>query len=236
MLFCAVMKKMDLYKANVIKANEVVDSGAPVSLFHIFTHGEGSGANLSDDSDFLPVSEQSEQEKLEAEMEQRLRRVSDDCYRKGFAAGVEFQKKDTLPVLDAISTMTASIPLIRKDIIAKTEEQIVKLAIAIAEKILNQEVATREDVIRGVLKGILKDISETEGMKIRLNPQDFYYMMEAKNNFLQSFDGARNVIFEEDGSIKRGGTVVETMFGEVDARLESQIEEIRAAMLGAVTK
>jgi flagellar assembly protein FliH len=56
-------------------------------------------------------------------------------------------------------------------------------------------------------------------------------MMEVKKDFLQSFDGLHNVVLEEDTSIKRGGAIVETMFGEVDARLESQIKEIHAAML-----
>jgi flagellar assembly protein FliH len=222
---------MDLYKANVIKANEVIDSGRPVSLFRNFTDGENTGANLPDDADLSPIPEQIRQEKLRAEMELRLSQVSDESYRKGFTEGVEFQKKDVSPVLDAISTMTRTIPLIRKDIITKTEEQIVKLSLAMAEKVINQEVATRKEVILGVLKGVLKNISETEGMKIRLNPQDFRHMMEVKEDFLQSIDGVRNVVFEEDVSIKRGGAVVETMFGEVDARLESQMKEIRAAML-----
>ena len=94
--------------------------------------------------------------------------------------------------------------------------------------------ATSKEVILGVLKGVLKNISETEGMKIRLNPQDFRYIMEVRKDFLQSIDGVRNVVFEEDVSIKRGGAVVETMFGEVDARLESQIKEITSGNVKAV--
>lgn len=225
------MKEMDLYKANVIKANKIIDSGKPVSLFRSFSVGEDTGIDLPAEADLLPQSEQTAQEKIQAEMERNLSRVSDESYRKGYTEGVEFQKKAIAPVLDAISTMTKMIPLIRQDIVAKTEEQVVKLALAIAEKILNQEVATRREVIIGVIKGVLKNISETEGMKIRLNPQDFRYIMEVKKDFLQSFDGVHNVIFEEDASIKRGGAIVETMFGEVDARLESQLKEIRTVML-----
>lgn len=231
MSFYVVMKKMDLYKANVIKADEVVDSGKPVSLFRIFNDGEGPCVNLPDDIDLSMVSEQTQQEKLQAEKERHLSQVSDEYYRKGFTEGVEFQKTEIMPVLEAISAMTRMIPLIKNDIIAKNEEQVVKLAIAIAEKILNQEVATRKDVIIGVLKGVLKNISEKEGMKVRLNQQDFRYMMEVKKDFMQSFDGVRNIVFEEDVSIKRGGAVVETMFGEVDARLENQLKEIKTAML-----
>jgi flagellar biosynthesis/type III secretory pathway protein FliH len=39
------------------------------------------------------------------------------------------------------------------------------------------------------------------------------------------------MVFEEDSSVKRGGAVVETMFGEVDARLENQLKEIKTALL-----
>jgi flagellar assembly protein FliH len=164
-------------------------------------------------------------------MERHLNKVSDECYRKGFAEGVEFRNKEVQPALDAITAMTSIIPRVREDIVTKMELRTVELAIAIAEKILNQEITTRKDVILGVLKGALKNISETEGMKIRINPQDFRYMMEVKKDFLQSFDGMHNLVFEEDVSIKRGGAVVETMFGEVDARLENQLKEIKTAML-----
>jgi flagellar assembly protein FliH len=229
--FFAVMKKMDLYKANVIKACKVVDSGKPVPLSRIFVDGGCLNSGEPEDDYLLPAVEITEQEKINAEMERHLNKVSDECYRKGFAEGVEFRNKEVQPALDAITAMTSIIPRVREDIVTKMELRTVELAIAIAEKILNQEITTRKDVILGVLKGALKNISETEGMKIRINPQDFRYMMEVKKDFLQSFDGMHNLVFEEDVSIKRGGAVVETMFGEVDARLENQLKEIKTAML-----
>lgn len=231
MSFCAVMKKMDLYKANVIKACKVVDSGKPVPLSRIFVDGGCLDLAVPEDADLLPAAEITELEKIQAEMEQRLSKVSEECYRKGFTEGVEFRNKEALPALEAIAAMTAMIPQVRKDIMTKMEVQTVELAVAMAEKILNQEITTRKDVILGVLKGALKNISETDGMKIRINPLDFRYMMEVKKDFLQSFDGVHNLVFEEDVSIKRGSAVVETMFGEVDARLENQLKEIKAAML-----
>jgi flagellar assembly protein FliH len=222
------MKKMDSYKANVIKADEVVNSGKAVPLSCVYGRGNVSNSDLPENEE---NPQPTEQERNQREMELRIQQINDAGYKKGYKEGVEFQKKEVLPALDAIATMTKTIPLIKKDILEKTEEQIVKLAIAIAEKILNQEVATKKEIILGVLKNALKNISETDGMKIRLNPHDFRYMMEVKKDFLQSIDGVRNVIFEEDSAIKRGGAIVETMFGEVDARLENQLKEIKAAML-----
>jgi flagellar assembly protein FliH len=230
--FCAVMKKMDLYKANVIKACKIVDSGKAVPLSHIFVDGGGQEFTASEDADsLLAVYEISEQDTSRAEMQQRVNKVADEAYKKGFAEGAELQRKNVLPALEAIASMDSMLPQVRGLILERMETQAVHLAVAIAEKILNQEVTVRKDVILGVLKGALKNISETDGMKIRINPLDFRFMMEVKQDFLQSFDGVRNLVFEEDVSIKRGGAIVETMFGEVDARLESQLKEIKTAML-----
>jgi len=204
------MKKMDLYKTNVIKARHTINSGKPIPL---------SGSQFS------------EHDKNLAKIEERVKKVSEDSYRKGLSDGIEFEKKESLPALAAVAEMAKMIPLIRKETIEKTEERIIMLSIAMAEKIINQEVQTRKEIILGVLKGALKNIVETDGMKIRINPQDYRYVMEVKNDFLQSLSGLSKVEFEEDASIKRGGAIVETMFGEVDARIESQLKEIQAAML-----
>jgi flagellar assembly protein FliH len=222
---------MDLYKANVIKAYEVVDSGKPVSLSRVFSDGEGPDTRLPDEDYLQRETEKTEQNKVHPEAENLLIKTGEESYKKGFLEGVESQRKELLSAMDTIAVMTRMIPLVRKKIMSESEEHIVQLAVTIAEKILYQEVATRKDVILGVLKGALKNISETDGMKIRINPHDFRYMMEVKKDFLQSFDGVRNLVFEEDISIKRGGAVVETMFGEVDARLENQLKEIKSAML-----
>lgn len=222
---------MDSYKPSVIKADEIITSGRQVLLSRKFPESENTAVKHPAEAVSSPASELTKKEKLKAEIEKNISRVSDESYRKGFTAGVESQKKEIAPVLEALSTMTRMIPLIDKHITARTEQQILKLSFAIAEKIINLEVTTNKDVIFGVLQGVAKNISSTEGMKIRLHPQDLHYITEIKKDFLQSIEGVRNAVFEEDASLNRGGAIVETMFGEVDARLESQLKEIREAML-----
>ena len=89
---------------------------------------------------------------------------------------------------------------------------------------------TNREVIRGVLKEAIKNISDRENMKIRVHPQDFHFMLEIKSDFLQGFDGIKNIVFEEDESIMRGGAIIETLCGEVDARLDQQYNEINTLM------
>ncbi|MBE9547282.1 MAG: hypothetical protein IMF10_07295, partial [Proteobacteria bacterium] len=68
---------------------------------------------------------------------------------------------------------------------------------------------------------------DREEMKIRLNPTNYNYMMEVDPGILRSFGDIRNVAFEEDEGIEPGGAIIETLFGEVDARLDKQLDEIR---------
>ncbi|MEE9911273.1 MAG: hypothetical protein K4571_06070 [Deltaproteobacteria bacterium] len=224
---------MDSYKRNVIKAGEVINTGKPVPL-----SGAVKNIPVVDSSRGKQPAGQASPNNQAAEKsvsvtDSHIKKIEQEAYRKGYADGLKTQNKDIAAKLDALASITRTLPQIKKDILEKGEEQMVKLSLAIAEKILQQEVSTRKEIIMDVLKGALKNIAETDGMKIRLNPQDFRYMMEVKKEFLQSFDGIRNMVFEEDSSIKRGGAVVETQFGEVDARLENQLREIKTAMLHA---
>jgi len=229
---------MDSYKRKIIKAVDIVETGISVPLSGTGKKNPASGtatgrvAHLAGAEKGRDAAAPSA-EPTTALTQNQIKKLGDEAYARGFAEGQKSKHKEVIDALESLATATKSIPTIKKNILEKGEEQMVKLALAIAEKIIQQEVSTKKDVIFAVLKNAIKNIAETEGMKIRLNTQDFRYMMEVKKDFLQSFDGIRNVVFEEDSSIKRGGAVVETMFGDVDARLESQIKEIKTAMLSS---
>lgn len=226
-----VMRRMDLYKKNVIKAGQIIETGKTVPLSGVDKGGTPATGRRGLPGKPDAAEAQADETKTIQLTRGELTRREQDAYQKGHADGLKAQGKEIAAKLEVLTATARAIPGIKKDILEKGEEQIVRLAFAIAEKVIHQEVTTHKDVILGVLKEALKNVADTEGIKIHLHPQDFRYMMEVKKDFLQSFDGIRNMVFEEDSSVKRGGVVVQTMFGEVDARLESQLKEIKAAML-----
>jgi len=112
-----------------------------------------------------------------------------------------------------------------------SEKQLLNLWFSIAEMVIHQEVSTEKSVIFSVLKAAFRNIVDRENIKVRLNPRDFQYMIEMKSDFINSMDGVRNVFFEEDGSISHGGAVIETSSGEVDARINEQLKEIKGGLM-----
>ena len=149
---------------------------------------------------------------------------------EGLSKGKELQKDETFQTIQALNSLIHEISELKTHILETAEEQILQLVLAVAEKVIHMEVKMNRDVIQSVLKSAIKSIVDRENMKIRVHPLDFQYMMEIKPDFLQNFDGIRNIVFEEDASILRGGAIIETLFGEVDARLDHQYEEIKSSV------
>jgi flagellar assembly protein FliH len=75
-------------------------------------------------------------------------------------------------------------------------------------------------------------VLDKDGITVRLNPEDYRYMMEINPGTIDGFDEIRNMSIVEDNSIRRGGVVIDTSSGEVDARLDQQLHEVRKAMSG----
>jgi flagellar biosynthesis/type III secretory pathway protein FliH len=109
---------------------------------------------------------------------------------------------------------------------------VLNLAFAVAEKILNHEIATDKDAICKVLGGALRKIADQEGMRIRVNPDDYRYLTERKDDIFPGLEGIRGSMLEEDATIGRGSVVIDSAFGEGDARLEQQLSELKTALSG----
>lgn len=164
----------------------------------------------------------------------KIRSAEQQAYEKGLSEGIqqgrELQKKETLQSVQAVSALIYELSELKNSILEAAEEQILQLVLAIAEKVIHMEVKTNGEIIQNVLKAAMRNIVDRENMKVRVHPQDFQYMLEIKPDFLQSIDGIKNIVFEEDASILRGGAIIETMLGEVDARLDHQYNEIKSSM------
>jgi flagellar assembly protein FliH len=168
------------------------------------------------------------------EVARKIRITEREFYERGFSDGLrrgrELEKNEALQTLQTMSMIIKEASTLKKSMLDNLEEEIIQLSLAIAAKVIHVEATTNREVIRGVLKEAIKSIDDRENMKVRIHPRDFHYMVEIKNDFLQSFDGIRNLIFVEDESIQQGGAIIETVCGEVDARLDQQCHEIEAAM------
>ena len=65
-----------------------------------------------------------------------------------------------------------------------------------------------------------------EKIKIRVNPSDYHFLKEQAFQFLNHIDNPGNITFEEDKTIENGGCFIETSLGDIDARIEKQLQTV----------
>ncbi len=108
----------------------------------------------------------------------------------------------------------------------KIEIIVISLAVEIAKKIVKREIEMNDDFIVNQVKEAIKRVVGVEKIRLRINPEDEKLIKELKPELLQIADSTRDIIVESDSSIDRGGCIIESELGNVDARISTQFSLI----------
>jgi flagellar assembly protein FliH len=85
-------------------------------------------------------------------------------------------------------------------------------------------------VISNVVQALRK-VKARGNILIRVNLLDVKLTTEHIKNFIQMVEGAKGIQVVEDSTVDPGGCVIETDFGEIDARISSQLTELEDKIL-----
>ena len=127
------------------------------------------------------------------------------------------------------------ISKLRKNIIQNSSQDMLHLVLTIARQVLHCEVSVKPEIILSSIERALSASISTDSYHVKVNPQDLEMVREKKPFFLARITGLKNINFEGDENISRGGCRVESELGEVDATIETQLDEIRQYLLASIT-
>lgn len=119
--------------------------------------------------------------------------------------------------------------------IALKESEIVRLAVAIAKRIIG-DARNDASVVQHVVTKAIQKVSDPRELTIRLNPEDVDVIAEMKATLLPGEDSDTVIHLQPDASIGRGGCIIETKLGDVDARIEQQVSIIETMLSAELTR
>src|SRR4051812_38477124 len=102
------------------------------------------------------------------------------------------------------------------------ERHAVELALLIAEKALQAALEGQPERVADVVEGAMRPLGEREDVVLHVNPVDVDVVTEALDGASEA--GGRRIEVLEERRVPRGGAVLRTSVGEVDARLETKLE------------
>lgn len=152
-------------------------------------------------------------------------------FDKGYSEGQSKIMEDLHNKIKSVEILANSALEIKKEIILSSERDILDLTIAIAERIIREKLNISPEILLNIIKSALNQVKDKEEIKILVNPSITKYLYEHSEDLKNSIKGIKNIKIIEDRTIRPDGALIESMESKIDARLETQIEEITKQLL-----
>ncbi len=124
-----------------------------------------------------------------------------------------------------LESLRQSVPQIMRD----SEDTMIALSLSVAQKLVAGLPITVE-MVEGAVKDALAQIEGTAQFTVRLHPADLELLQKADSPLLANGDGAKEFRFISAPEVTRGGCIVHTQFGVVDARRETKFDLIQRTL------
>lgn len=167
--------------------------------------------------------------RIVTEARERASEVFAQASAQGYQEGSERAARELESRLNELLDLFEGVRRAEAEYLKEREPQIVSLALEISSKILEREVASDPEVILSIADRALALAGASTDYCILLNPAD----MDVFEGHLERTGRKTTVQVVGDPTIGRGGCVITTAHGKVDARLEAQLANIESALLGA---
>ncbi|MEO5925879.1 MAG: FliH/SctL family protein [Bryobacteraceae bacterium] len=158
------------------------------------------------------------------------------AYNRGVADGeaTAQQRAGTLaaPVLANFGAIVRDLAGARANARQEAEESMVKLALAVARRVLHREMATDPTAILGLIRSAFDRLNAREIHKLRLSPGDAQIVLENRADLAIP----QAIEIYSDAGLAPGSALFETSRGELDLSVQTQLEEIERGFTDLVAQ
>lgn len=154
------------------------------------------------------------------------RRGHEEGKKLGLAEGhAEAQK-----VLNNFASLVKEITRQREAIYEEAKQKILDLVIKISKKITFEAARIDPDVTSEIIAGTIKKLVDKSKIKVKVHPDHLPLIEQQVERFRGNSTSIKEIIIEADARVKYGGCFIETPTGDIDARVESQMEIVAEAL------
>ncbi|PLS01461.1 FliH/SctL family protein [Neobacillus cucumis] len=163
-----------------------------------------------------------------------LETIRQQGWSEGYDQGRQTAETDYSSKVQLAKEILAKAYKEKEEIIHEAEPFVIELSVQIASKIIQKELETKPEVLIEMIKQNLVYSNERSMISICVSPEDFSFVQAQRNQLLEMLEGQIEVKILPEHSIEKGGCVIRTSYGSIDARLDVQLKEIKQALLKTV--
>lgn len=170
------------------------------------------------------------EERWEAEKQQAY----DRGFEEGKTQGVKLSEEKVVQAIMSFASVTEDLKRQQKKFFNQTEKAVLQLALAVAQRIIDCELAVNGQIVLNMVRRAIEHLVDKTNLLIKVSPEDLELIREHRQDWLMSAEGTGNLIIDADPTLKRGECVIETDSGQVNARIEKQLDVLKQAIMGNI--
>jgi flagellar assembly protein FliH len=154
---------------------------------------------------------------------------------EGLREGREEALAALAPALEALNQAVEAMQLEQVARAERLEAHAVDLGLFLAEKVLGGALAIEPERVVEAVRGALRGIVERERVTVLVHPDDLELVRDSMDDVRASLGGIEHCEVQAERRVSRGGAVVRTPDGDVDARVETKLVRAREVVEAALS-
>lgn len=179
-----------------------------------------------------------EQSYMNEESEQLYNKAKEEGFQQGFQSGLVAGTDEGIRrYQDQINHASTIIKQAETDWerrILQSEPFLIDLSIEIAKKVILRELFLDKQTVLQMVKETLKLSSELKEITLSVHPDDYPFIRSRIDELKSLISSQANLVILPDYLITSGGCMIRSSLGTLDARVDTQLEEIKRSLLDAV--
>ncbi|MEW5945106.1 MAG: FliH/SctL family protein [bacterium] len=155
-------------------------------------------------------------------------------YQTGYRKGKESALEEAVNRLNMMGRVIEDLKAYRSEILSGAQNDIIRMAISVAERVLHKEIMTDPKAVVSVVKNALSKVSFKKRFVVQVNPLDLDVLEKESAEIAGALDSCESLKFRANPNVEPGGCIVQTESGDVDAQVDRQFQTIKDQVLRAV--
>jgi flagellar biosynthesis/type III secretory pathway protein FliH len=139
------------------------------------------------------------------------------------------------PALEALAQAAEAVQADQHARAERLEAHAVDLALFLAEKVISGAITVQPELVVEAVRGALRGIVDRERVTVLVHPEDLDLVRDAMDGLRASLGGIEHCEVQAERRVSRGGAVVRTPDGDVDARVETKLQRAREVVEAALS-
>lgn len=232
------IEKQHLLEEANAQADEIIKNAKDAAFEEVKRKTDEASVIKSDaqsQADEIIANAKAEAEKIIQDARLEEQKIKDDAKQDGFKQGHDdgysAGESEIERLVERLRKMVEALMLRREEILKETEQQIVELVILMTRKVVKIISETQKTAIMSNILAALKKVKSRGNVILHVNLEDLKLASANADEFIKRVENIQGITVVEDSTVEKGGCVVETDFGAIDARISSQLSELEEKIM-----